>query len=105
MTEIAARHSRLLPTFRFGMTRYVLALALVVRPCGATHAAEVEAQHGQALLLKRLGSPEHHLEVHHPAVQRVGVADDRRRGRLALGVHQHRFQAAGRAGEIKSLVA
>jgi hypothetical protein len=32
------------------------------------------------------------------------VADDRRRGRRALGVHEHRLQAAGRAGEIEGLV-
>ena len=83
----------------------LLAPAVIVHALGAAHAAEVEAQHGRAVGLEGLGGAEHHLEVHHPAVQRVGVAHDRGRDRLALGVHEHRLQAAGRAGQIERLVA
>ena len=64
----------------------LLAVAVVVDAFAAAHAAEVEAQHGEALLLERLRGTEHDLEVHHPAVQRVRVADDGRgHGRASRG--------------------
>ena len=81
----------------------LLAVAVVVDAFAATHAAEVEAQHGEALLLERLRGTEHDLEVHHPAVQRVRVADDGRGHGRRLGAHQDRFETADGSREVEGL--
>ena len=57
----------------------LLAGAVVVDALAAADAAEVEAEDGEAGRLQRLRGAEDDLEVHHPAVERVRVADDRRR--------------------------
>ena len=61
----------------------LLAGAVVVDALAPADAAEVEAQDGEPGRLQRLRGAEDDLEVHHPAVERVRVADDRRRRRAA----------------------
>ena len=61
----------------------LLAGAVVVHALAAADAPEVEAEDGEPGRLQRLRGAEDDLEVHHPAVERVRVADDRRRRRAA----------------------
>jgi hypothetical protein len=82
----------------------LLAPAPVVLSFGEADPAEVEAQHGQPLLLQRLGRAEHGLEVHDAAVQRMRVADEGGRRRLALGLHEDGLQASGRAAQEEGFV-
>jgi len=81
----------------------LLATSVIVHALAAAHPAEVEAQGGHALVLEGLGRAKDDLEVHDPALQGVGVADDRRRHRRALGPHEDRFQTPGGAGEVERL--
>src|SRR6185503_17201234 len=57
----------------------LLARAAVVSPRRGAHAAEVEAQHGDARLVEGLGGPVDDVVVHRAAAQRVRMANDRRR--------------------------
>ncbi len=82
----------------------LLARAVVVCPLAAADAPEVEAEDGEAGRLQRLRGAEDDLEVHHPAVERVRVADDRRGHGRPLGAHQDRLEAAGGPAEVEGLV-
>ena len=82
----------------------VLAAPAVVRALAPAHAAEVEAQDREPRRLQRLRRPEDDLEVHHPAVQRVGVAHHRRRHRGRRRVHEDGLEPPGGALEVEALV-
>ena len=82
----------------------LLALRVVVQPLARPHTPEVEAQHGQALLLEGLGRAEHGLEVHHSAVERVGVADHGGGHRFPFGLHEEGLETSRGAGQIERLV-
>src|SRR5262249_53886060 len=82
----------------------LLAATVVVVALAAAHAAEVEAEGGEAGLLQRLRGAEDHLEVHDAALQRVRVADHRGRYRLSLRMHEQRLQPSRGAREVEALV-
>src|SRR5439155_20442357 len=67
-------------------------------------AAEVEAQGGQAGMLEGAGRPEHDLEVHDPAVARVGVADHGRSHGRFVGPHEDALEPARGPGDVERLV-
>ncbi len=81
-----------------------LAATVIVNAFASSHATEVEAQDREALVLESLRDPEEQLEMHHPAVQGVGVAEYRRRSRGLRWIHEHRFQTSGRASKVEGLV-
>lgn len=82
----------------------LLTLRVIVLPLAATDAAEVEAQDGQALLLESLGRPEHGLEVHHAAMEGMGVAHHGRRHGFPFGLDEEGFETSRGAGQVERLV-
>jgi hypothetical protein len=82
----------------------LLAASFVVDAFAAPDAAEVEPQGGDVLRLQSLGHAEDDLEVHDPALEGMGMADDGGGPRRAVREHEDRFEEPRRPREVEGLV-
>lgn len=88
-----------------GANVILLSTAVVVLPIAPTDPSEVEPEHREPLLLQRLGGSEDDLEVHHPPVEWMRMANDRGGHRPACRPEDDALEPPRRPSEVDTLIA